>query len=533
MKKNRYLLLALTVIICFGVVFSAGAAQLTAKQMVIDKLRSSDFFPMGDINKTSSGTAYYQVKTLDGVLASSIDAIAKMSGADLKLDYKLDTPDNKMAFNYIVNYDGGKYTGGMFIDNGRFIMTTEILSLLSGMSGGALPEGQKLPQYVYMNNPAYTNMWGNINKGQYIQPELIELMVFFVEAIPDKYFSVSLADQKVSFVLDQNGFEDVVLAELNKVAAERERFASLVADYFAASGQQQAADMIKSDIIKAIEQGISDGSYPNTPDKVKKMFAGIVTLKELKYEASLISPGQNSLDMTLNFGGGTELSGQVVFESDFTSSKELLSGTYSLDFKASSGADSVSVDGTLQGEFKQTGKDSKLEETLKLSVQDYSSGTSMLNLLIEGYADAAADPNVQVNIPVLTPANSKDLEKLFNNTPTVILNGAPVAFDVDPYVVPVENGSRILVPLRTLAEALGCEVGWVAPDQINITRGDTAITMYINKTGYTVNGEERVLDAPPFIMGSSTMVPLRFVAQELGCTVEYDSGTNTVNIYSN
>jgi hypothetical protein len=57
--------------------------------------------------------------------------------------------------------------------------------------------------------------------------------------------------------------------------------------------------------------------------------------------------------------------------------------------------------------------------------------------------------------------------------------------------------------------------------------------MFINKTGYLVNGEEKQLDAPPFIMGDKAMIPLRFVAEELGCTVEYDNATYTVNIFSN
>ncbi len=164
----------------------------------------------------------------------------------------------------------------------------------------------------------------------------------------------------------------------------------------------------------------------------------------------------------------------------------------------------------------------------------------MLDLLIEGDADAKADRDVQVTIPVLTPANSIELEKLMESTaapiknvPVINLNGVPVAFDVDPYMVEVEGGSRTLAPLRSLAEALGFEVGWVEPDQINIMRGDSVINMYINKPGYMVGGMEKQLDAPPFIMGSRTMVPLRFIAEELGCTVQYDGATNTVNIFTN
>jgi hypothetical protein len=540
MKNTRYFLLALTVIVCFGVVFSASAAdQLTAKQIMLNRLQSADFVPIGDINKTSTGTAYYQVKTLSGALASSFAPVAKMAGADLKMDYKLDSPENKMSLSYNVNYDNNKYNGSMFIDNGKLILTTDILSLLNKIQSGTIPEGKALLPYAYTSNQGMSSMWGNINKGQYIQPELKNLMVFFVEAVPDKYFSVSLKDQKISFNLDQAGFEDVTLAVLNKVANEKETFAALVADYFAAAGQQQAADVIKKDLLAGIEQSINDGSYPDTPDEVKKMMAGVIVLEELKYEASLIPQGQNSLNMIMNLGGGPEFSGQMVLKSDFTSSKELLSGTYTFDVSGNASEPKMSLDGQMKGVFNQTGTDSKSNETIRLNVKDSSSGSVMLDLLIEGYANARADQNVQVNIPVLTAENSIDLEKLMNNnpvssnnTPVILLNGMPVAFDVNPYVVNLETGSRILVPLRNLAEALGCEVGWVNPDQINIMLGETTINMFINKTGYMMDGVEKQLDAPPFIMEDRTMVPLRFVAEELGCTVEYDSATNTVNIHT-
>lgn len=540
MKNTRYFLLALTVIVCFGVVFSASAAdQLTAKQIMLNRLQSADFVPIGDINKTSTGTAYYQVKTLSGALATSFAPVAKMAGADLKMDYKLDSPENKMSLSYNVNYDNNKYNGSMFIDNGKLILTTDILSLLNKIQSGTIPEGKALLPYAYTSNQGMSSMWGNINKGQYIQPELKNLMVFFVEAVPDKYFSVSLKDQKISFNLDQAGFEDVTLAVLNKVANEKETFAALVADYFAAAGQQQAADMIKKELLAGIEQSINDGSYPDTPDEVKKMMAGVIVLEELKYEASLIPQGQNSLNMIMNLGGGPEFSGQMVLKSDFTSSKELLSGTYTFDVSGNASEPKMSLDGQMKGVFNQTGTDSKSNETIRLNVKDSSSGSVMLDLLIEGYANARADQNVQVNIPVLTAENSIDLEKLMNNnpvssnnTPVILLNGMPVAFDVNPYVVNLETGSRILVPLRNLAEALGCEVGWVNPDQINIMLGETTINMFINKTGYMVDGVEKQLDAPPFIMEDRAMVPLRFVAEELGCTVEYDSATNTVNIHT-
>ena len=39
-----------------------------------------------------------------------------------------------------------------------------------------------------------------------------------------------------------------------------------------------------------------------------------------------------------------------------------------------------------------------------------------------------------------------------------------------------------------------------------------------------VDGEWVVLDVEPKIINSRTLVPLRFIAESLGCKVEYDKG---------
>jgi len=126
-------------------------------------------------------------------------------------------------------------------------------------------------------------------------------------------------------------------------------------------------------------------------------------------------------------------------------------------------------------------------------------------------------------------SNSIKFEKLLKNTPDIFVDGNRVIFDVDPFI---QNG-RTMVPLRKLTETLGCKVEWVEPDQINISRGDTFIKMYVNKQTYEVNGVEKLLDFPPFVTDSGrTIVPLRFVAEELGCTVDYDETANSVHVFT-
>ncbi len=533
MKKNKWLLTFLCLLMCFGIVYSASAAsELTAKQLILDKLQNSDFVPQGDINKTASGTSDYQITALRGVLVSLVEELKIIDGAVLRLNYKLDSPENKLEANYDITLDNNKYNGSMYLDNGKMIFSTEILSLIKNFDP-EFGKGMNIPRYVYISGENIPGMWDSINKGQYLTPEIKNLLIFFFEAIPDKYFTVSLTNQTVSFELDQDGLEDVVASVMLKVANERDRFAGLLTDYLDASGvKAEDIEKMKSDILEGIEKSTKDGSYPDSPEKISKLLGGMLVLEEFKSVTSLLPGGQNTAAATINIGGSSDFKGKLVFSSNSTVSKEKLDGTYSLTLNASENKQKMNITGELLGDLYQTGVEAKSNCTIKVKVKDSAGNIDYLDLAIKGKSEVKADPDVQVNIPVLTEANSADLEKLINNTPRVVLDGKTITFDVDPYVVNLKSGKRVMVPLRNLAEALGCEVGWTNPDQINIMRGDTVINMYINKRTYYVNGEEKQLDSPPFISGQRTMVPLRFVAEELGCTVQYNDVENTVYIYS-
>ena len=65
---------------------------------------------------------------------------------------------------------------------------------------------------------------------------------------------------------------------------------------------------------------------------------------------------------------------------------------------------------------------------------------------------------------------------------------------------------------------------------ISIVLGDMNITMQIGNTTVMVNGKSYTIDAPPVIVANRTFVPVRFVAEILGATVEYDATTRTVKI---
>ncbi|MCE5237338.1 copper amine oxidase N-terminal domain-containing protein [bacterium] len=88
----------------------------------------------------------------------------------------------------------------------------------------------------------------------------------------------------------------------------------------------------------------------------------------------------------------------------------------------------------------------------------------------------------------------------------------------------VEEGSRLLIQMRPIFEALDWVVDWAAGSQtITATHqsGQYRMTMQIDNHLVLVNGEQFNLDVPPRLIYGSTFVPLRFVAEVTDCQVDY------------
>lgn len=118
-----------------------------------------------------------------------------------------------------------------------------------------------------------------------------------------------------------------------------------------------------------------------------------------------------------------------------------------------------------------------------------------------------------------------------NQKVTVRLNGTELSLPVEPFI----DNDRTLVPLRGVFESVGANVLWDQDTQSifiskNMDDGMKAIVMQIGNADVFVGEEKKTLDTAPKIVGDSTFVPLRFVIDELGETVEWDQNTYTVDI---
>ncbi|MBP2026785.1 hypothetical protein J2Z35_000576 [Acetoanaerobium pronyense] len=110
---------------------------------------------------------------------------------------------------------------------------------------------------------------------------------------------------------------------------------------------------------------------------------------------------------------------------------------------------------------------------------------------------------------------------------TISLNGSIVPTDVAPSI---ENG-RTLVPIAHIFGALGADVKWDGDRRTVLgTLGDTKIELAIDNQIALVNSRMVRLDVPARIQNSRTIVPLRFVAESLGATVEWDDPNRHISI---
>jgi len=111
----------------------------------------------------------------------------------------------------------------------------------------------------------------------------------------------------------------------------------------------------------------------------------------------------------------------------------------------------------------------------------------------------------------------------------VMVNGREVYFREQG---PVERDGRVYIPLRGVLQRIGAESVQWRPErgEVFVADGSREILLRINDPKALVDGREVWLDAPPILVGERTLVPLRFVSENLGATVRWEGGTRTAYI---
>lgn len=98
-----------------------------------------------------------------------------------------------------------------------------------------------------------------------------------------------------------------------------------------------------------------------------------------------------------------------------------------------------------------------------------------------------------------------------------------------------QNGTTLL-PLRSVAESLNCEVNFDPTNKVAIVLSDNnTIELPLGYTFGVINGTKTAIsgNASSVLYNASTYLPVRFVSEALSCSINYDSTSKTVFITTN
>ena len=117
-------------------------------------------------------------------------------------------------------------------------------------------------------------------------------------------------------------------------------------------------------------------------------------------------------------------------------------------------------------------------------------------------------------------------------SPSMTVDGVTREIDPGLGTMPIIVSDRTFVPIRAIVENLGGTVGYIPAEQkVTIQLQSTSVELWIGKPTARINGQDTTLATIPFVSATNrTMLPLRFVIENLGGQVSYDAVSQRITI---
>ncbi len=236
-----------------------------------------------------------------------------------------------------------------------------------------------------------------------------------------------------------------------------------------------------------------------------------------------LEPGSNSIVIVAKDNAGNETSKELLITFDNEPPPVIL---YELDKQID--VDEVEISGRVE-----IGSDVRVNSKNALVVGDLFKVSVPVvvgqNTIVVSAMDDAGNVT-EIKLDVIVWHNTT-IQMQIGNSQVIVDKSTIVPLEAPPYI----KNDRTMVPIRAISQGFGADVEWIPEERsvsvtLNEEQGETYILMKIGSKTALVNGEIITLDAEPEIVEGRTFVPLRFVAENLGCEVEYEAGTKTISM---
>lgn len=162
---------------------------------------------------------------------------------------------------------------------------------------------------------------------------------------------------------------------------------------------------------------------------------------------------------------------------------------------------------------KYAGMSSEIPYSTHISAEGYS-GSHKLKAVAK-FADGSTETR-EYNVNI---AGKSDI--------TVKISDKIVSFDQNPVIY----RDRTMVPMRKIFEMLNADVSWDSSSKTATgIKGDRTVKISVGSTKMYVNNKAITLDVAPIVIAARTLVPVRAIAEGLGCDVDWDGISRLVSI---
>lgn len=508
MKKSCSLVLFVFIFTLF-LPFSA-MADNQGKTLFIDNVKAQQQYQLQqqlNYNRPLSGEI---MLTLDAESQSLLGALPYQN-VKANIKYEMDIPKEIITIKADIQTDSAQpldLSFKFFIVKDTFIMPVESLQAIQKINPAMEMPADNI-EYLYTKIEGFNFAEIQAALDQSGQQEAaLDLVKFFIEAIPDSSFSsrgntAILSLDKSALISLASKFQD-------------DKFISQLADKMAVFDPTGNKDNLLQTL-----KAPADLSFVNA-------------FKNLKINKciSQIGPDGSLSDWDIAYSDDKIVVACKVF-ADSNIKQDSLSSNMNFDFNIEDPAEKQIVTIELEAKTNYHQNNSSGQGTLKIDGR-VNEEDFIINLGFN--MEQKFDDSLNLTAPVLTRENSIEADTLapepaglpdFENMICMNINDEDyVIFDNNPFI---EN-DRILVPVRELGENLNYEVTWNAPAMVTITSADKKIVMKIGEKQYTLNGEAKIMDTAPVLKDGVTYVPVRFIAEELGYQVSFNPEIKEISL---
>jgi len=208
--------------------------------------------------------------------------------------------------------------------------------------------------------------------------------------------------------------------------------------------------------------------------------------------------------------------------------------TISPTFKYSTTSYTASVANTVtQIAIKATTQDSNASLKINGDTEDSGDWSGYITLAVGSNSIpilvTADDGSKKTYYLTVTRAAGTTVSKTIKLTiggSSAVVNGTVTTLDAAPFLYTYKSAGYTMVPIRFVSEQLGAKVDWISTTKtVVITMGTKTLTMKLGVANAAIG-----LDVAPIAKNGRTYVPLRYVSEQLGATVDWNSTTKAITI---